>query len=62
MEIRIDKKSEIPVRQQLAEQIIFAIATGELMPGQALPSVRALARQLKIHHNTLSTRILPRIC
>jgi len=54
VELRVDKKSEIPVRQQLAEQIIFAIATAELKPGQALPSVRELARRLKIHHNTVS--------
>lgn len=54
MEIRIDKNSEIPVRQQLAEHIIFAIATEKLKPGEALPSVRELARRLKIHHNTVS--------
>jgi DNA-binding transcriptional regulator YhcF (GntR family) len=54
VEIRIDKKSEISVRQQLAEQIIFSIATEKLKPGQALPSVRELARRLKIHHNTVS--------
>jgi DNA-binding transcriptional regulator YhcF (GntR family) len=54
MEIRIDKNSEIPVRQQLAEHIVFAIATDKLRPGQALPSVRGLARRLKIHHNTVS--------
>lgn len=30
MEIRIGKKSEISVRQQLAEQIIFSIATDKL--------------------------------
>jgi GntR family transcriptional regulator len=38
----------------LAEQIVFQIATGRLQPGQALPSVRELARRLKIHHNTVS--------
>jgi DNA-binding transcriptional regulator YhcF (GntR family) len=54
VEIRIDKKSEISVRQQLAEQIIFSIATEKLKPGQPLPSVRGLARRLKIHHNTVS--------
>jgi len=54
MDIRIDKKSEVPIRQQLAEHIIFSIATEKLKPGQALPSVRALARRLKIHHNTVS--------
>jgi len=54
MDIRISKESEIPLRQQLAEQIVFHIATGKLSPGQALPSVRELARRLKIHHNTVS--------
>jgi DNA-binding transcriptional regulator YhcF (GntR family) len=54
MEFRIDKKSGIPVRQQLAEQIIFSIATENLKPGEPLPSVRELARRLKIHHNTVS--------
>jgi GntR family transcriptional regulator len=54
MDIRIDRKSEIPIRQQLAEHIVYLIATEKLKPGQALPSVRTLARQLKIHHNTVS--------
>jgi GntR family transcriptional regulator len=54
MDIHISKQSEVPVRQQLAEQIVYLIATGSLSPGQALPSVRELARRLKIHHNTVS--------
>jgi DNA-binding transcriptional regulator YhcF (GntR family) len=54
MDIRISKESDVPVRQQLAEQIVFQIATEKLKPGQALPSVRELARRLKIHHNTVS--------
>jgi GntR family transcriptional regulator len=54
MDIRISKESEIPLRKQLAEQIVVHIATGKLQPGQALPSVRELARRLKIHHNTVS--------
>jgi DNA-binding transcriptional regulator YhcF (GntR family) len=54
MEIRIDKKSAIPVWQQLAEQIIFSIVTEKLKPGESLPSVRELARRLKIHRNTVS--------
>jgi DNA-binding transcriptional regulator YhcF (GntR family) len=54
MELHIDKKGEIPVRQQLTEQIIFSIASQKLKPGEALPSVRELARRLKIHRNTVS--------
>jgi DNA-binding transcriptional regulator YhcF (GntR family) len=54
MSIRISKESEVPLRQQLAEQIVFQIATGKIHPGESLPSVRELARRLKIHHNTVS--------
>jgi GntR family transcriptional regulator len=54
MQISLSKNSEVPVRQQLAQQIIFLIATGRLRKGQQLPSVRTLARQLKIHYNTVS--------
>ena len=54
MDIQISRDSDFPIRQQLTEQIVFFIATGRLLPGQALPSVRALARRLKIHHNTVS--------
>jgi DNA-binding transcriptional regulator YhcF (GntR family) len=54
-ELRIDPSSEIPIRQQLTEQIIFRIATGSLTPETPLPSVRELARRLKIHHNTVSS-------
>ena len=54
MDIHISRESEVPIRQQLAEQIVFLIASEKLKPGQALPSVRELARRLKIHHNTVS--------
>lgn len=54
MDIQISKESEVPLRRQLAEQIVLLIATEKLKPAQALPSVRELARRLKIHHNTVS--------
>lgn len=54
MQIRIDKQSEVPARDQLRQQIIFLIGTGQLSIGMELPSVRQLARQLKVHHNTIS--------
>jgi len=42
--------------QSIFEQIIFAakkaFISGEFRPGQAFPSVRALAAELKIHPNT----------
>ncbi len=54
MNIRISKESDVTIRQQLAEQIVFLIATGKLKAGDTMPSVRSLATRLKIHHNTVS--------
>ena len=54
MNIHIDKGSDVTVYRQLAEQIVFLIATGELKPGDALPSVRQMALRHKIHPNTVS--------
>lgn len=54
MQISLSKKSEVSLQQQLAEQIVFLISTGQLRTAEQLPSVRALARQLEIHHNTVS--------
>src|SRR5712691_11643451 len=54
VEIKINKQSEVPVRDQLSAQLVFLIATGKLKAGEPLPSVRALARKLRIHHNTVS--------
>jgi GntR family transcriptional regulator len=52
--ISLSKNSDVPLRQQLAEQLVLLITTGELRPGQQLPSVRALARRVQVHHNTVS--------
>jgi GntR family transcriptional regulator len=54
MQIALSKESDVPLRQQLAEQIVFLITTGQLNAGDELPSVRALGRQSKVHHNTVS--------
>jgi GntR family transcriptional regulator len=54
MQIVLSKDSEVSLRQQLADQIVFLITTGQLQPGEELPSVRALGRMSKVHHNTVS--------
>lgn len=54
MRISLSKNSDVSLRQQLAEQIVFLITTGQLRKGEQLPSVRALARRVKVHHNTVS--------
>jgi DNA-binding transcriptional regulator YhcF (GntR family) len=46
--------SEVPLYRQLGTQIVLAILSGDLKPGEKLPSTRALARRFEIHPNTVS--------
>lgn len=52
--IWISRHSAIPVREQLAAQLLFGILTRRLEPAERLPSVRDLARRVKVHPNTVS--------
>src|SRR5438105_1935143 len=52
--IWISRKSSIPVREQLSAQLLFEILSRRRGPGERLPSVRDLARRIKIHPNTIS--------
>lgn len=54
MELILSRRAGIPVRDQLIVQLELRILDGSLAAGQKLPSVRALARRLKIHANTVS--------
>jgi GntR family transcriptional regulator len=53
LEIRIDAKSGVPFYRQIIEQVKFAIARGDLVPGDRLPTVRQLAVDLSINPNTV---------
>ena len=48
MEILLSNASEKPIYEQITAQIKRQIASGALHEGQALPSIRALARDLGI--------------
>lgn len=54
MIIRIDQASLDPVYQQIRDQIVSAIARGELRPADKLPSVRSLASDLGINLHTVN--------
>ena len=54
MRIWLSKHTEVPIREQLTEQVMFGIISQELQPGQRLPSIRELARRLRIHSNTVN--------
>ena len=48
MDIRISNADARPIYEQLRQQIRKAILSGELREGEALPSIRALAKDLRI--------------
>lgn len=54
MFIEIEPDSSIPIYQQLAQQIIEGVASGQLKPGEALPSVRAFAADLGMNMHTVN--------
>ena len=54
MEIVIDTSRSVPMFAQLIEQIKEAVLNGELSPGSALPSIRQLANDLEMNHNTVA--------
>ena len=54
MKILISNTSDSPLYQQIEEQIIDAILKGELAEGEALPSIRTFANDLKV--SILTTR------
>ena len=48
MTILIDNRSGLPIYEQIVTQIREQILSGELEPDAALPSIRALAKDLRI--------------
>ena len=54
MIFQIDFQAGKPVYLQLADQIRYAAASGRLRSGEALPSLRPLAEELRINRNTIA--------
>lgn len=51
----IDGDSESPPFRQLQDEVIRSINDGKLLPGQRLPTVRALAAHLGVATNTVAS-------
>jgi GntR family transcriptional regulator len=51
--LRVESSSGVPISRQIADQIRTQCACGGLGPGDRLPSVRELARELTINQNTV---------
>jgi GntR family transcriptional regulator len=52
IDFRLDIKSGVPFYRQIVDQIRYAIASRQLLPGEQLPTIRDLAVQLEINPNT----------
>ena len=50
----LDPKAGVPFYRQIIDQIKFGIASGALKAGEQLPTVRALAVDLKVNLNTVT--------
>ena len=53
IEFKLDIKSGVPFYRQIVDQIRYGIASGHLLPGEQLPTVRDLAVRLEINPNTI---------
>ena len=54
LNIQIDFRSGLPIYTQIVNQVQAQVASGVLKPGDQLPTVRALAEELRINFNTVA--------
>lgn len=54
MQFQCDTTSRTPIYRQLIEQVRSGVARGRLQPGERLPSVRQLSRELVVNPNTIA--------
>lgn len=54
MLLKIKEDIDIPIYMQIRNQIIQGIANGQIMPGDQLPTVRALALEIGINAMTVN--------
>lgn len=54
MFLQVDAHNGLAVYDQIVRQVKFAVADGALAPGELVPSVRELARELAINPNTVA--------
>ncbi|WP_448517548.1 GntR family transcriptional regulator [Pseudothermotoga sp.] len=54
MWFKVDFTSHVPVYKQIKEKLKLLILTGELKPGDFVPSIRTLADDLRVNVNTVA--------
>jgi GntR family transcriptional regulator len=56
--ITINLESGVPIYMQLVDRIKQMVVSGQLQPGQQLPTIRQLAADLRINYNTVGRAYL----
>jgi GntR family transcriptional regulator len=51
--MRIDPASHVPIYLQIADAVRAAVAAGVYRPGEAIPSLRAMATEIHVNPNTV---------
>lgn len=54
LSLRVDFRSPAPIYAQIVEQIQQQVLSGQLKPGDQLPTVRQLAAELRVNFNTVA--------
>jgi GntR family transcriptional regulator len=52
--LHIDFRSGLPIYTQIVNQVETQVASGIIKPGDQLPTVRALAEELRVNFNTVA--------
>ncbi len=52
--LELNAGDERPIYSQIADRVKFAVAGGVLRPGDLVPSVRELSKQLVVNPNTVA--------
>ena len=52
--LQIDFRSGLPIYTQIVNQVQAQVASGILQPGDQLPTVRAMAEELRVNFNTVA--------
>ena len=54
MLFHLDFQSDIPIYKQIRDQVVLAVANGQLLPGEHLPTTRAFAEDVGVNVMTVS--------
>lgn len=54
LKVNLDFSSGIPIYVQIVEQVRALLLSGDLKPGDQLPTVRQLASELRVNFNTIA--------